>query len=307
MMRAYAPSRRCAPLRARIPSSPASTSRSERPNALASSPARRSGPKPGVWALRTTSAGSPPVRSAHRARRPSRRSSRRQPVRRAPAPVAVARRIEDDGVVPAFAALLARNESLDVVDDPADRPVGEAGQLRVATGPGDGRPRAVDVGHGRARGRSGQRHCPGVGEEIEDLRRPAEPRDGIPDPRPVRCLLRKEPDLARVGRSKLEPQVAIVDDPRLRLALAECRPADISIESEVCARPGRRVARRRVGRRRGPVHHELAEPLQPAPVAGVEQLVASAISHGTMMEEERTAVAGTTYRPTWRTPMTVSL
>ena len=73
--------------------------------------------------------------------------------RRATAPVAVARRVEDDRVVPPAPPDLALDEGLDIVDEPADRPVGESGQLGVSPSPGDRWTGAVDVGDGRSGGR----------------------------------------------------------------------------------------------------------------------------------------------------------
>ncbi len=66
--------------------------------------------------------------------------------RRTTTAVAVARRIEDDRVVPPVTPDLALDECLDIVDEPADRPMGEPGQIGVAASPGDRRPGSIDVG-----------------------------------------------------------------------------------------------------------------------------------------------------------------
>ena len=79
----------------------------------------------------------------------------------------VARRIEDQAVVATSSTRLPGDEPLDVVDDPADRSVGQPRQLGVAAGPGDGGTGAVDVCHGGpGRGRR-ERHRPGAGKQVQ--------------------------------------------------------------------------------------------------------------------------------------------
>ena len=93
----------------------------------------------------------------------------RQPPHLAPRAVAVAGRIEDHGVVAVAAFQLPLDELHRVLDDPADRGVGQAGKLGVAACPGHDVLGRVDVDHfGPGRGRR-QRAPAGVGEQVEDF------------------------------------------------------------------------------------------------------------------------------------------
>ena len=183
---------------ARRPSSPASTSRSRRRNAARERVRQPVGPEArrvrgqdderGLVAGQRGTGGEEVRAAAPRAATVGRLAA-----------VAVARRVEDDAVVAPAAPGLARDERFDVVDDPADRPVGQARQLGVATRPGDRRPRPVDVGHGRARRGRGQRRRAGVGEQVEDGGRRA--RAGADRRRGPRRGSRPAPGTGRPGRS----------------------------------------------------------------------------------------------------------
>ena len=116
--------------------------------------------------------------------------------------MAEGRRVQDDSVVAPSAPPLAFDERLGVIDDPADRAIGEAGQLGVPTRPADRRPRRVDVGDARASPSEGKGRRAGRRKEIQHLgfgaagERPEQP---IPEHQ----MLRKQPDLAGVSRAEL--------------------------------------------------------------------------------------------------------
>ena len=115
---------------------------------------------------------------AGRPRSASRRRSRTVPV---------GRRVEDDPGVAAAAPDLAPGERRRVVDDPADRPVGEPGQVRVVARPGDRRARRVHVRDAGPGGGHRERGEPRVGEEVEHGRRRHRGRSAAAAPAPARA------------------------------------------------------------------------------------------------------------------------
>ena len=82
--------------------------------------------------------------------------------------VAVARRIEDHGVVAVAALQFAAAEFHRVFGDPANRPLGEAGEGGVLPRPVDDVLRRVDVHDLRPRGRGGQRAAARVRKQIQN-------------------------------------------------------------------------------------------------------------------------------------------
>ena len=138
--------------------------------------ASRSPSKPGVWAVssRKPSGSSRPATVVRSAGRSS--SMRQSPATR---PMPVARWVEDDPGVASPAPDLTLAERQRIVDDPADGPVGEAGEAGVAPRPRHRRAGGVHVRDRSARGGQRERREPGVGEEVETrLDRPS--RRGSP-------------------------------------------------------------------------------------------------------------------------------
>ena len=217
--------------------------------------------------------------SAGRRRRPPRRP---RPRRAAPAgrvelpavavrAVAVARRVEDDPVVAAAPARLAPGERQGVVDDPADRPVGQAGQLGVAARPGDGRTRPIDMR--RPGPRPAARASVVAPVEANRWRtsgvaRPPRPRRGA-TARSAHAPETSRPGPRTPAAARASPRRASIvhgDRSRPRPAASPDRTGD---------RPPPRLRARRAPRlgraRRRPVDDARAEPLQATPVAAIEQ------------------------------------
>ena len=106
--------------------------------------------------------------------RASRRGRSRKRSQTSPRPAAIFRRIEHDAVIARGAPLLARRELHGVVDDPADRRVGEPGHRLVLAREADRLLGGIDMGHrGAGPGRQ-QRGDAGIAEQIEDAAGPAE-------------------------------------------------------------------------------------------------------------------------------------
>src|SRR3954470_12679317 len=110
-----------------------------------------------------------------------------------------------------------------------------------------------------------------MGEEVQDGR-VAPPRDGQLKPGEIREVLRVEPEAARRGRSKLESKPSDVDPPRFE-RLGRPLPAFPGVVAERRALPGLWVEGLPGGSRRFAVHDPVAEPLEAAALARVEQLV----------------------------------
>ena len=176
--------------------------------------------------------------------------------------VAVGRRVEDDPVVPPPAPGLALDERTRVVDDPADRPVGQPGQLRVAPWPRrppGARRRRASRTRPRPPGPASRAPCTRTGCSTDTAPALAEPGQH-------RGMLGEEPDLARLGRPQLEGQSSgsrSVQGPspargpvqprsrskrRSAAAHASGSRRSSSAEARADRRHGRRTAR--VGRRR---------------------------------------------------------
>ena len=113
-----------------------------------------------------------------------------------PRAVAVTRRVEHDAVVAPATPNLACDEGRRIVDDPADRPLGEPRQLRVPPRPGDRRPGCVDVDDRGAFRRRDQCRQAGVREQVEHGHALSNP---VPEPRPRVLLFREQAHLARLG------------------------------------------------------------------------------------------------------------
>ncbi len=197
-------------------------------------------------------------------------------------PVAVRRRVEEDPVVATPASCLAGDEPPGVVDEPADRPVGEPRELRVAPGPGHRGARGVHVrdqgtGTGEREGREA-----GVGEEVEHRGRP--PRRGGDGSGPPGGpaghghVLREDAHPAGTRRPELQGDV-VHDDRPMRGQAAHREPGArgrplVAVEAGIGARPCRRIpARLADGRRRRPIEDDIAEPLEAAPLARIEERV----------------------------------
>ena len=196
--------------------------------------------------------------------------------------VTVGRWVEDDAVVPPFATDLAGDERPCVVDQPADRSIGEAVERRVAAGPGHRRSGGIDVHDLGAGACQGQRAQAGVGEEIQD-RWPVVFRDPLEKPRQRRGLLREEPDLAGIGGPELHREIVDADRPAVAsLVEAVTAPASLAIEPEIGVRPLAWRPTREPGAGRGPVDEVIAEALETPAVARVDQFETL---HGSIITE----------------------
>ena len=151
------------------------------------------------------------------------------PVRAVP----VGWRVEDDPVVAASPSTFTGGERQGVIDDPADGPVGEAGQLGVPPRPRDRGPSAVDVGHAGSRPHERERRRPRRGEQVQDRWRFAV-GDGLAEPRPERRVLGEEPDLSGRGGSKLQPEAVELDQPRRQVGPL---PTRLAVPAEVGSPP----------------------------------------------------------------------
>ena len=122
----------------------------------------------------------------------------------------IGRRVEQDDVVAAAAALLALGEFHGVLADPADRLVDEAGHLLVLARPADRLLRGVDMGDLGAGARRDQRGEAGIAEQVEHLDRPPRAFDQAGHVIPVRGLLGKHADMAERGEAAeiVEPVMA---------------------------------------------------------------------------------------------------
>src|SRR3954453_7706689 len=110
-----------------------------------------------------------------------------------------------------------------------------------------------------------------MGEEVQDGR-VAPQRDGALEPGEIREVLRVEPEAARRGRSKLESKPSDVDRPRFE-RLGRPLPAFPGVVAKGRPLPGFWVEGLTGRGRRFPVHDPVAEPLEAAALARVEQLV----------------------------------
>ena len=189
----------------------------------------------------------------------------------------VARWIEDEPGIPAPTSDLAFREGHRVIDDPADRTVGEAGELGIPACPCDGRSSGVHVGQRGTGGPHRERGETRVGEEMQDRGSAGQLvpcLDPVAEPRQHRGMLREEPDLACLGRPQFQGHSLHLDrpgGPGHRLAA----PAAITIEPQVRAPPRLGIASRAERHGEWPVRHSLPEPLEPSPTADVEQDVAA--------------------------------
>ena len=160
--------------------------------------------------------------------------------------MSVARRIEDDARVASAASNLAFGERDGVVHDPADRPLRESRTFGIEARPPNGGTRGVHVGDGG----SGPCHREGrearVREEMEDRGRfaAAGPRGHlVAQPGQHRGVLRKEPDLASIGRAELEGDPVDLDRPRPGFDPRPTPPA-VAVEPQIGRPPQRRVGPR---------------------------------------------------------------
>ena len=118
-------------------------------------------------------------------------------------------RVKQYTVVAAAAADLARGELGCVVDDPADRPLGEARQRGVGAAALDRLLRCVDMDEAPAGLAQQQRADPGVAEQVEDL---GVVRAGL-HPVPLRRHVGEESEVAEGGEGRVEAHVAAYQRP----------------------------------------------------------------------------------------------
>ncbi len=256
---------------------PVSTRPAAVPRPAASSAPSRSAANPSLCAVRRTN---PASSSNDRHVREQPRQVALDLPRGGARSVAVGRRVEHDAGVSTAAPNLALGEGARVVDDPADGPVGEAGQGRVAPGPGDRRPGRVDMDDRRARprpGRASRAPWPRTGAGRRARRRPTPAPERRPDsiaqPRQHRRVLREDAELASLRRSQLERHA--VDRQRPRLARGRrADPATLAVVAQVGRRPRVRIAARAERRRMWPVDDPRPEPLEAGRATHVEQRVA---------------------------------
>ena len=165
--------------------------------------ARSFGVEAGVWAVSSTKA-SAVATAAHGV------EQRRQRLGRAPSAPPAARAVASAGRGRSRrsggrAAPRARRSG-GVVDEPADRPVGEARTARRCGAPTRPPVGGVDVGHRARRPRPARASRPGVREQVQDASAPGDRRPPSREPRPRARVLREQPDLAARGRAELERQ-----------------------------------------------------------------------------------------------------
>ncbi|CDN41485.1 hypothetical protein BN871_AH_00590 [Paenibacillus sp. P22] len=189
----------------------------------------------------------------------------------------VGRRIHDDGIVFAAAALLALHEFEHIIRNVADGPVGQAGQLSIFLGPLDhalGRVDMADVGSGRSGCNGGSA---GIREQIEHADRAPCAADLVHHPAPVDRLLRKQSRMLEVGRLDVELQFTVGYGPFVRKLLAEIPlPAAgrAAVVMAVCARPAAAVAPvRPYDLRIRPAQGDIPPALQLVSVASIDKFV----------------------------------
>ena len=188
------------------------------------------------------------------------------------------RRVEQHGIVAPAAFDFPREEFVDVVDDPADRIVGQVVQRSVLSRPLHHALGCVHVAAVCAALRGGECGAARIGEKIEKVEWLASRmrclRHAFADPVPHGAGFGEDAEVTEVGGRELHPHPVDLGDPGVRqpFASAPFEPL-LSGEEGVGLLPDCRVARIPDGLRAGSVEGDLAKAFQFAPVAAVEEFV----------------------------------
>ena len=128
---------------------------------------------------------------------------------------AVGGRVHDDGVVPAAPADFAFHIFGAVVHNPADGLIFKAGGFCVVPGPLHHALCGVHMAHVGSGGGAGHGGPAGVGEEVQDVHRPAGLFDLLPGKVPVGGLLWEKAGVLEVHGANMKSQVAVAHGPAL--------------------------------------------------------------------------------------------